>query len=406
MDAEQQRSQMKVNPEMGSSAIEQASPSLTATAHQDSLADYAKAGVARAQAIGCRGPVRYDNNGRLHQEIMDAYWQHGFYIFEGIIDAAEIELLRQDMDFLLEHAPTGKDSTVDAQGRAAYGSQFQRSPYTFVKPLSDPWGGTDVLGGRHPTKMMEPSPSDDAPQEVVHIIQGMCQTMPSGLRLYGHPDLLAIAADINGDDFAPYNDATFVKQAGLGGSVSWHQDGVTHWEAENWDEGIHGFNFQAQLYKCTEYNCLWVLPGTHKNGRIDIKTLIAENGGSEQLPGAVPLLCQPGDVTIANRQLLHGSFANSSPDMRISMTFGFHRYTSVLGARGALSQSASEVYDAQRIFDRAAVIQLAIDARQQFYPEESAYKYHHFLGKEEQFRMNPENEARYLKDYVLRDLSI
>ena len=61
-------------------------------------------------------------------------------------------------------------------------------------------------------------------------------------------DLLAAAASINGDDFVPYNDATFVKQPGLGGSVSWHQDGVTHWDNPEWDSGIHGFNFQVQLY--------------------------------------------------------------------------------------------------------------------------------------------------------------
>ena len=34
---------------------------------------------------------------------------------------------------------------------------------------------------------------------------GMCQIMDSGLRLYGHPDLLAVAASINGDDCARYN---------------------------------------------------------------------------------------------------------------------------------------------------------------------------------------------------------
>ena len=45
---------------------------------------------------------------------------------------------------------------------------------------------------------------------------GMCQIMDSGLRLYGHPDLLTVAASINGDDFVPYNDAIFVKQPGLG----------------------------------------------------------------------------------------------------------------------------------------------------------------------------------------------
>ena len=113
------------------------------------------------------------------------------------------------------------------------------------------------------------------------------------------------------------------KQPGLGGPVAWHQDGVTHWDSPDWDEGIHGFNFQVQLYSTTPANSLWVMPGTHKLGRIDIKARIAENDGSETLPGAVPLLCQPGDVTIVNRQMLHASFANTSPDLRVSMTFRF-----------------------------------------------------------------------------------
>mgnify|MGYP003313308866 CR=1 FL=1 len=119
-----------------------------------------------------------------------------------------------------------------------------------------------------------------------------------------------IAASINGDDFVPFNDAIFVKQAGLGGSVSWHQDGVTHWDSPNWDPGIHGFNFQVQLYASTPANCLWVMPGTHKLGRIDIREQVRQNE-SERLPGAVPLTCKSGDVTIVNRQMLHCSFALS-----------------------------------------------------------------------------------------------
>ena len=152
---------------------------------------------------------------------------------------------------------------------------------------------------------------------------GMCQTMNSGLRLYGHPLLLTIAEAINGPDFVPFNDAVFVKQPGLGGSVAWHQDGVTHWDSPNWDPGIHGFNFQIQLYPSTPANCLWVVPGTHKTGRADIKAMVAANNGSDRLPVAIPLTCSAGDVTIVNRQLLHCSFANTSPDLRVSMTYRF-----------------------------------------------------------------------------------
>ena len=105
------------------------------------------------------------------------------------------------------------------------------------------------------------------------------------------------------------------------------------------DQGIHGFNFQVQLYDTSAQSCLWVVPGTHKEGKLDIKERVADNAGSEFLPDAVPLFAAAGDVTIVNRQALHGSFANTSEDMRVSLTFGFHRRTSVLGARGALSQS-------------------------------------------------------------------
>ena len=380
--------------------------STSARAHAAGIAEYAQAGSARALALNNRGPAHFDARGKLHPEILDAFSEHGFYVFEGVVDNAEINELRDDIDFLLEHAPIGQGANLDRKGRPAYGQELARNPYIFIKPLSDPWGGTKILNGRHPTQMSQPLPAADAPDEVVHLLSGMCQTMPSGLRLYGHPQLLAIAESINGEDFVPYNDATFVKQPELGGSVSWHQDGVTHWDSPDWDEGIHGFNFQVQLYPCTARNCLWVVPGTHKLGRIDIKSLIAEHGGSEQLPGAVPLICKPGDVTIANRQVVHGSFANTSPDLRVSLTFGFHRRASVLGARGALSQAAEEVYDEQRIFERSCVIQVAIDARAQQFSEETPFAYKPFEGLEDAYRFNDANFERVVRDYNLKDLSI
>ena len=138
--------------------------------------------------------------------------------------------------------------------------------------------------------------------------------MPEALRLYGHPGLLAVAASINGDDFVPYNDAIFVKKPGLGASVGWHQDGATHWDSPAWHADIHGFNFQVQLHATTAASALWVVPGSHHHGKADIKAMVAANGGSDMLPDAVPLVCGAGDVTIANRQIVHGSFANSSPD--------------------------------------------------------------------------------------------
>lgn len=386
---------------------------LTREQHAAAMADHVRAGEERACALGNRGPARFDEKGGLHPDILEAYSQHGFYVFEGVIDPGEIEELRAGVAELIERAPIRKGAAVDAEGRPALGHDYAIQPYLMVRPLSDPWGGTGALGGRHPSKMTEPTPDAAAPEEVPYLIFGMCQSTPAALRLYGHPKLLAIAAGINGDDFVPYNDAIFVKQPGLGGSVSWHQDGITHWDAPNWDGGIHGFNFQVQLYKTTAANGLWVVPGTHKIGRVDILAKVAANDGSDMLPDALPLLCEPGDATIVNRQCLHGSFANTSPDIRVSITFGFHRRSSVLGVRGKLSLksddmswSDGDVFDEQRVFDRSAVIPVAIDARRRHFPDETPYTYVPFEGLEDDFRFNDETFERVIRDYNTRDLAI
>ena len=220
-------------------------PGLTAAQHAANLEAYQRDGAARAEAIGNRGPIRLDANDRLHPDILAAYNQHGFYVFEGAIGAPELEQLRADVLNMIDRAPVAPDSSVDAKGRPALGLDYARSPYRLAKPLSDPFGGTAQLGGRHPHQMEQPKAARDAPEYVPFIMYSMCEAMPSGLRLYGHPDLLTIAESINGPDFVPYNDAIFVKQPGLGASVSWHQDGVTHWDSPNWDSGM------ASTFRCS-----------------------------------------------------------------------------------------------------------------------------------------------------------
>ena len=84
--------------------------------HQARMAEYLKAGEARARAIGNKGPVRFGPDGKLHADIVDAYWKHGFYIFEGVVDAAEIEELRADAMTMLERAPATPGAALDAKG--------------------------------------------------------------------------------------------------------------------------------------------------------------------------------------------------------------------------------------------------------------------------------------------------
>ena len=178
----------------------------------------------------------------------------------------------------------------------------------------------------------------------------------------------------------PFTEALFIKEPGRGASVAWHQDGVTHWESPDWDQGSHGFNFMAQLYGCTPANGVWVVPGTHRTGKADIKAKVAE-AGTERLPDAVPMVCAPGDVVISNRQVLHGSFANTSDEWRVTVNMGFHRRASVLGVQGGGVHNAPAVYDDERIRQRSRMIGYAIDARRQRFPHETPYVYKPFAER-------------------------
>jgi hypothetical protein len=365
---------------------------------------YRAEGEQRARRLGNRGPLRLDARGRLEPSIVEAYREHGFYVFERVLGAEELADLEADVADLLDRAPVVKGATVDRHGRPALGTGCQGRNLTWVKPLSDPIGGTDAAHGRHPAKMVEPAVPDGAPEHVVQLILGSLQFSEACLRVYGHPDLLAVAATLNGDDFTPFNEAVWIKHPRLGGSVAWHQDGWTHWDSPELDDGTHGFNFMAQLYGCNATNALWVLPGSHRQGKVDIKAMV-DAAGSDRLAGAVPLLCEPGDVAITNRQAVHGSFANTSVEPRVTINFGFHRRRSVLGVTSGGVHNAISVYDAARIRERSKAIMWAIDARSQRFPEEERFVYQPFAGEDAHFRWTP-GMLGVLHDYNLLDLGI
>ena len=121
---------------------------------------------------------------------------------------------------------------------------------------------------------------------------------------------------------------------------------------------------------------------------------------------AVPLICNPGDVAMTNRQAVHGSFANTSRDWRVTVNFGFHRRRSVLGVIApATLHGAAGVYDEQRIERRARVIGYAIDARRQRFPHETPFVYQPHAAAGLRLRWDEAAKAS-MKDYNLLDLSI
>ena len=322
---------------------------------------YCEAGRQRALALGNRGPATFDEHGRLTQDILDAYYRCGFYVFTGVVDADEIAELTQEFESVLENAPVNIGSKVDRNGQSV-----RHQYYTLSND------NEAVAKG-------EPS--------VVGLISHPLMMMDSALRLYGHPDILRIAASVHGEDFVPFHESIFHKGAGEGPPTNWHQDGRTHWDetgrALEQPDGTgkrHGYNLSVACSQCTPANALWVVPGSHREWCL-------ANGGefpsiSERLPDAVPALLEPGDCGMVNRSSLHGSYANRSPDRRVTVLVGYHNRDSAIGTETTnvhafpIPNKKKDIcYDENYVLRRARMIPLAIDARRQHFLNETPFVY-------------------------------
>jgi hypothetical protein len=83
---------------------------------------YLSAGERRAAALGNRGPIRFTASGELHPEIVEAYWRCGFYVFQGVLKAAELADIERDLHDILDRLPAEKGAALDARGRPALGA--------------------------------------------------------------------------------------------------------------------------------------------------------------------------------------------------------------------------------------------------------------------------------------------
>ncbi len=258
-----------------------ATPALTRAEHQARMAAY---GAAGEPAPGHRQPGPGPLRRRRPAPSRDPRRLLGARLLRlrGRVSPAEVAELRAGAAEMLERAPVRQGADVDAKDDRRSAATRRVIPIPVHQAAVRPVG-------RHRRPQRPPPVQDDrarpdagAPDDVVYLMFGMCQACrrPAALR---PPDLLAIAEAVNGPDFVPYNDAIFVKQPGVGGSVAWHQDGVTHWDKPDWDAGIHGFNFQVQLYPTTAANGLWVVPGTHRSAG---STSSRSRGQRRQRPAA------------------------------------------------------------------------------------------------------------------------
>lgn len=171
------------------------------------------------------------------------------------------------------------------------------------------------------------------------------------------PEILDLVAQVIGEDVALWNSSFFAKPAKVGTKTPWHQDG------EYWPiEPLATCTVWIALDAATPENgCLQVIPGSHRSREL-AKHNQNDAGGlalsleldSSQFDEAeaVDIVLEPGQVSLHDVYLYHGSEPNHSDQSRRGMTLRFMPTTSVYrhgvstrGSReGPLSMTERTVY--------------------------------------------------------------
>ena len=148
------------------------------------------------------------------------------------------------------------------------------------------------------------------------------------------PEILDMVEQVIGADIALWNASFFAKPARIGTKTPWHQDG------EYWPiEPLATCTVWIAIDESTTQNgCLRVIPGSHKSQRLAKHNKSDESGialnleldGSEfDETDAVDLTLEPGQVSLHDVYLYHGSEPNRSETPRRGMTLRYMPTTSV-----------------------------------------------------------------------------
>jgi hypothetical protein len=234
---------------------------------------------------------------------------------------------------MMETAPTRTRSALD-RGLLTLEqvAQFDRDGYLVLRQRIDPdllarlqvasqrWMSDGLAQGPQPG-------SDwlfaDRPQGMVmwrvDYIHGKGE--PASLELLGSRAVLGIAESLAGPDFVPTYESMVLKSAGDGAPVPWHQDAV-HARRHRL------FNVDVYLDDSRRgAGALHVVPGSQVR-RTDACAL-AETHGWE-LPGAIEVELEAGDVLVHDDMIVHGSPPTSGAALRRTIYFEFRAAQSIL----------------------------------------------------------------------------
>ncbi len=207
-------------------------------------------------------------------QLAERYAADGFLIVPDLVSPAEIDLLRRDC--------------------------------------------ADIARGRYPHPQLTPLPADltdDQVQRRFLCIHQPHRVSPVITDFIKHPAIVDVLTQVIGPDVKCMQSMLFVKPPAFQGQA-WHQDEIY---IPTRDRSLCGA-WIAMDDATQENGCLWVIPGSQKNGYLypqrphgnpDEFDISEESWGFED-SGAVPVEVPAGGVVFFNGYLLHRSLKNRS----------------------------------------------------------------------------------------------
>ncbi|MDE2820974.1 MAG: phytanoyl-CoA dioxygenase family protein [Chloroflexota bacterium] len=197
----------------------------------------------------------------------------------------------------------------------------------------------------------------------------MLVTDPFMHRLVGDERLVDIVEQFIGSDVAMWAAHYIAKPPKHGQRVLWHQDG-SYWPLEPMEVTTI---WLAATASTRENGCLRVLPGTQNNRLLSRREMIDVKDGKNVLESGihpsqiddshvVDLELQPGDVSVHNPQIIHGSEPNTSDAWRIGLTLRYIPTSTrikregdrAILVRGQPDAGNDNIYAERPVFDPAA----------------------------------------------------
>ena len=148
------------------------------------------------------------------------------------------------------------------------------------------------------------------------------------------PEVLDMVAQLLGNDFALWNSSFFAKPAKVGTKTPWHQDGE-YWPIEPLATCTVWIAIDAST---SENGCLRVIPSSHRAKHLARHNVNSAEGLALNLEldqsefneaDAHDIVLEPGQVSLHDVYLYHGSEANRSDKPRRGMTLRYMPTSSV-----------------------------------------------------------------------------